>query len=309
MRIIDQPRVALVAETASWREGLEQYLSDIGAPEFTKQLDQVTSGAEEICIVGGKLCYRSFKKGLNPNVTKTRDNPEQYVNNINRIGHGSVIEHGYVTFVFYDVSRVFTHEIVRHRVGTAMSQESLRYVRLTDLSFWMPTILKEHDNDHGDGVALVKETVEHLEEVQAKLARIYGIEDLKSFSTKKKLTSAFRRVAPIGLGTSIMWSMNLRAARHLIQLRTSRHAEEEIRVVFDKVASIMKERFPFMFQDMRRREVDGCGEWYTPMAAMPYDSEKIATLTKALDKIAELDHHDAAREIAAKALKDVGHEA
>jgi len=34
-----------------------------------------------------------------------------------------------------------THEICRHRVGCAISQESLRYVRLTDLSVWLPDAL------------------------------------------------------------------------------------------------------------------------------------------------------------------------
>ena len=34
-----------------------------------------------------------------------------------------------------NVSRVFTHELVRHRAGSAFSQESLRYVRLTDIGF------------------------------------------------------------------------------------------------------------------------------------------------------------------------------
>lgn len=51
---------------------------------------------------------------------------------------GSVIEHHVTNWIFADVSRVFTHELVRHRVGTAFSQESLRYVRLNDLGLWLP---------------------------------------------------------------------------------------------------------------------------------------------------------------------------
>ena len=44
-------------------------------------------------------------------------------------GHGSVFEHAYVNFIVTDCSRVFTHELVRHRVGTAFSQTSGHYVR------------------------------------------------------------------------------------------------------------------------------------------------------------------------------------
>ena len=62
---------------------------------------------------------------------------------------------------------------------------------------------------------LIKEAVEYLESVQERLAKIYQIDERKSFAMKKKLTSAFRRVAPIGLATCIVFSMNLRTARHL----------------------------------------------------------------------------------------------
>jgi hypothetical protein len=40
-------------------------------------------------------------------------------------------------------SRVFSHEIVRHRPGTAVSQESRRYVRLDELPFWFPEWARE----------------------------------------------------------------------------------------------------------------------------------------------------------------------
>ena len=38
---------------------------------------------------------------------------------------------------------MFTHELVRHRVGTSISQESLRFVRLDDLPFWFPDWAQE----------------------------------------------------------------------------------------------------------------------------------------------------------------------
>jgi len=181
-----------------------------------------------------------------------------------------------------------THELVRHRAGTAMSQESLRYVRLTDLSFWVPKIIDEYDNEKGEGRSLMLNTVIFLEEMQKKLADIYKIDEIKDFGLKKKLTSAFRRIAPIGLGTAIMWTMNMRAARHLIQIRTSRHAEEEIRLVFDQVAQILVDKYPHMFQDFTRKEVAGYGEWTSKYASMPYDNEKIAGLEKENSKLKNL---------------------
>ncbi len=263
------PRVEIIAETKMDYERLQSYLNSIGATEYDPELAE--SDGESLIMAAGKACYRSWQPGLNPNVTKTRNDAKEYIGNIINTGHGSVLEHTSVSFLIYNVSRVFTHELVRHRVGTAFSQESLRFVRLEDIGFWIPQILKDEDNEAGEGIALIKETVEYLESVQKKLAEIYQIDERKNFAMKKKLTSAFRRVAPVGVATCMVFSMNLRTARHLIPLRTSRHAEEEIRLVFSQIAEILIERFPDVFQDFHFRKVSGYREWYAENASQPYD--------------------------------------
>lgn len=285
--LITSPSVALVAATEIEHEEIQQYLEDIDAAEYLETLDkQEPTGCEAVAAIGGKLCYKSFKPKLNPNVTRVRDDLESYIGNINKIGHGSVIEHGWVTFIIWDVSRVVTHELCRHRAGTAISQESLRFVRLTDFHFWIPKILIDEDNENKEGMDLITTIINQSEQWQKEFARIYEIDKETKFSQKKKLTSAFRRFAPIGIGTALMFSMNMRAARHIIQMRTSRHAEEEIRLVFDKIASILVEKYPLMFKDFHRREIDGYGEWFSSNAAMPYDGEKMGDMIKVLKKVA-----------------------
>ena len=39
----------------------------------------------------GRLCYRSFEPGLNPNVTRVRPNNAAHLKNIIATGHGSVL--------------------------------------------------------------------------------------------------------------------------------------------------------------------------------------------------------------------------
>lgn len=298
-----EPEVFLIAETQLSQSDLQAYLDTIGADQY-----EVTapSGVEALTEVGGKLCYRAWQPELNPNVTKVRTDNKAYIDNINKVAHGSVEEHASVSFIFHNVSRVFTHELIRHRAGVAISQESLRYVRLTELGFWVPKMLKDRDNENGDGVKLVEETVKYLEEVQAKLAEIYGITNIKNFGLKKKLTSAFRRVAPIGLGTGLLWSANINALRHVIQQRTSRHAEEEIRLVFGKVAGILTRRYPHMFGDFYCELVDDYPEWKSKYAKMPYDADKVDKLTKILDQLTGMgwDGESSPEEFIA-ALKDV----
>lgn len=245
-----KPKVFLIGETRIIEDGLKDYLAHVGVPDWTSD---APSDSERLSEVMGRLCYRSFEPGLNPNVTRIREGNDVYLKNILNIGHGSVIEHPVLNFVFSDVSRVFTHELVRHRAGTATSQESLRFVRLDKLSAYVPTHIAENE----EGMKIYAEAMEKLEEVQIKLAEVYDIGNQKNFGIKKKLTSAFRRVAPIGVATAIGWSCNFRTLRHVIEMRTEPSAEEEIRLVFSQVYELLKDRYPNLLGDYEVEIVDG----------------------------------------------------
>lgn len=250
-----QPKVFLVGETRIVEEGLQGYLNHIGVPEWHTD---APSDIEKITEVMGRLCYKSFDIGLNKNLSRIREGNTQYLGNIVQVKHGSVIEHGFVNFIFADVSRVFTHELVRHRAGTAISQESLRFVRLTDLGFWpSPIIIQESP----EVMEIMAKTIETLEQAQRQLAQILRLDERGEFAEKKKLTSAMRRVAPLGLATTIGWSCNMRALRHTIEMRTAPSAEEEIRLVFAQVAEIAVSRYPNLFADYTTELVERL-PWY-----------------------------------------------
>jgi thymidylate synthase ThyX len=141
-----------------------------------------------------------------------------------------------------------THELVRHRAGSAFSQESLRYVRLTDIGFRVPPALEPVREQ-------VLSIVEQLEEFQVTAAEKLGIDaDGVPFHVKKEVTSALRRLAPIGLSTDILWTANARTLRHVIEMRTAEGAEEELRLVFDAIARIMQVEAPGLFQDFVRQD-------------------------------------------------------
>ncbi|MBI2446900.1 MAG: FAD-dependent thymidylate synthase [Parcubacteria group bacterium] len=247
-----EPKVFLIGETRIQEDELGLYLDHIGVSEWTSD---APSDIEKIVEVMGRLCYKSFKPGLNPNVVKIREHNDEYLANVINIKHGSVIEHGMLNFILADVSRVFTHELVRHRVGVAISQESLRFVRLTNLGFWMPSVFKNHPRSE-EIMRFVIEKVEFMERWQVELAEMLDIANEKDFEVKKKLTSAMRRIAPIGLATTIGWSVNVRTLRHVIEMRTHPGAEEEIRLVFGKIAEKVKMRYPNLFSDYELKIVD-----------------------------------------------------
>jgi len=138
------PKVFWVGYTEINEDGLNAYLEYSGNQDFKKSVekarDQGLSSAEILCSFFAKLCYKALTLGQNANVTRTRDIWDNLANCFD-VGHGSVFEHVGFNFVVADCSRVFTHELVRHRIGTAFSQTSGRYCRLDHIPLvWDPIL-------------------------------------------------------------------------------------------------------------------------------------------------------------------------
>ena len=254
-----EPKVFLIGETKINQEGLQELLNYLGVPNWKSD---APTDIEKIIEVFGRSCYMSFQDEnqkasvLNPNLTMVRKENKKYIENIIQKGDGSVLEAGFVNFFFGDVSRIFSAELCRHRVGTAISEKSLRFVRLTDMNFYAPIAIQENE----EIMTIFYKTFEQLSELQKQLAKKLDL-DNKDFSEKKKITSAIRRLAPMGLATTIGWSTNIRNLRHVIEMRTAPEAEEEIRLVFNKVAEIAIEKWPNLFGDYKKELVDGY-YWY-----------------------------------------------
>ena len=249
---LTEPAVFLIARPSIDVEGMRGYLEDVGGEAWLdRRLGEASGevkGGETLVEFGGRACYRSWEPGLNPNVTKVRTDQREYFANILRSAHGSVLEHANYSFALRNVSRVFTHELIRHRAGSAFSQESLRYVRLTDIGFRVRPALEPVREQ-------VLAIVEQLEEFQVSAAAELGIEEEGvPFHVKKEVTSALRRLAPTGLSTDIIWTANARTLRHVIEMRTAEGAEEELRLVFDEIARIMQAEAPYLFQDFVRQD-------------------------------------------------------
>ena len=180
------PKVYLVGSTSLQNVDLQRYMNDIGGPDW----DATADDGETLIEVAGRMCYRSWQpydpakpECSNPNVTKVRQGNAEYMKNILKSGHGAILEHVTMTFIARDVSRVFTHEIVRHRVGAAYSQESLRYVRLDQMRAWTPPSAQADPEIE----AIWDNTMAFLAGVQKMLAS--KIKDVTDFSIKKKMTS------------------------------------------------------------------------------------------------------------------------
>lgn len=267
-KLIDRPRVYFIGCTTLDGCELGRYLADSGNEDFAASIAAARaaglSDGEILTSFYAKLCYASLTLGHNANITRVRDIPDNLRACFDQ-GHGSVFEHCQLNFVVRDCSRVFTHELVRHRVGTAFSQTSGRYVRGDSVDIVFDPILEP-----------VRHRAERiqafLEAEYAAMVREMGLDEMKDFSRKKKVTSALRRFLPNGQSNEIGFSVNLRSLRHTVQVRTSRHAEWEIREVFGQVYQLVKEKFPLVFYGAEANLVDGLLE-VTGMKMQPYDKQ------------------------------------
>src|SRR5215216_3393023 len=97
-----------------------------------------STDGERLAEFAGRLCYMSQH---NPAKRETRE----YLENIKKQGHGSVLEHANYSILLEGVSRSLTHELVRHRAGFAYSQLSQRYVDESQASFVIPPAVAGDD--------------------------------------------------------------------------------------------------------------------------------------------------------------------
>ncbi|MCX5765219.1 MAG: FAD-dependent thymidylate synthase [Gemmatimonadetes bacterium] len=200
-----------------------------------------STDGERLAEFAGRLCYMSQK---NPANRTTRE----YLENIKKQGHGSVLEHATYSLLFEGVSRSLTHELVRHRAGFAYSQLSQRYVDESEAAFVVPpsiigdaSLMKawqtQIESAQASYVALVAELMERYKWVEDKVHR------------RKMAREAARGVLPNSTETKIVVTANVRGWRTMLELRSSEGAEFEIRRMAVATLRIMQNEAPGMFSD------------------------------------------------------------
>lgn len=260
----EEVSVHRIAKTEVDREAVRAWLDEMGAVHFEIPPEETLSDPALLVALAAKQCYLAFEPGLNPNITKVRKDMVEYLDNVLKQKHGSVFEHSVFTFGINGCSRVFTGEMNRHRAGVGISERSMRYIRYDKITFWMPLCFRDDpadDEETKEKKRLSRELLQSEFTQQEKMMSTFSeiwkqeLSPQSTFHMKKELTSAFRRGIGMGIATGGVWTLNLRALRHVIALRTEEGAEEEIVHVCKKIGKIMIKEVPEVFGDFR--EVNG----------------------------------------------------
>jgi thymidylate synthase (FAD) len=180
-----------------------------------------STDGERLAEFAGRLCYMSQ---ANPAHRTTRD----YLENIKRQQHGSVLEHASYSLLLEGVSRSLTHELVRHRAGWAFSQLSQRYVDESEANFVLPPAILGDEKLEADWRRDVEAAQAAYVALVAALAERYAwVED--RIHRRKMAREAARGVLPNSTETKIIATANARAWRTMLELRAGDGADLEIR--------------------------------------------------------------------------------
>src|SRR4051812_16702676 len=180
----------------------------------------------------------------NPASRATRD----YLENIKKQGHGSVLEHANYSVLLEGVSRSLTHELVRHRAGFAYSQLSQRYVDESHASFVVPPAIIGQESLESPWRAQVEEAQRVYVTLVEQLMEQYGwVAD--KVHRRKMAREAARAVLPNATETKIVVTANARAWRTMLELRSSEGAELEIRRGAILALRLLHRESPGFFSD------------------------------------------------------------
>lgn len=237
-----KPRVYLLTRT---RLDIETFLAFLREEGTDWARSPHATESEEAVEIAGRVCYMSFGEKQSP-----RRNGD-YIQNLIRQGHESVLEHANWTFLLAGVSRAFTHQLVRHRVGFAFSQLSQQYHEETDAEFVEPAHLEQSPLALAAWRKAVEVSQESYRVIIDSLSKLEGTPGLE-FSQKefkRAIRSAARSVLPNATETKIVVTANARALRHFFKIRGSIPGDIEMREVAAALFNLVRREAPSLFGD------------------------------------------------------------
>ena len=190
-----------------------------------------TPHPERVVAMAARLCYSAA--GAEELAEKMTDEQvEKLVDKIIQMGHASTMEHVSFTFGIEGVSRVLTHQLVRHRLAS-YSQQSQRYVAEHDFEYILPPSIAERP-----------EASERFKALMENIQRAYN--DLVEAGVPKEDA---RYVLANATETKIVVTMNARSLMHFFNLRCCNRAQWEIRELAYKMLAEAKAVAPLLFKN------------------------------------------------------------
>jgi thymidylate synthase (FAD) len=192
---------------------------------------QHTPDPELTVALAARLCYSPASIGEVQERLSGAD-IKAFIDKIMSLGHQSVLEHASFTFGIEGISRVTSHQLVRHRVAS-YSQQSQRYVsHRTRFAAVVPPSIAEQTE--------IRERFE---------AQLQALHQLYAEMVESGVPAEDARyILPNATETKIMVTMNARELLHFFALRCCERAQWEIREMALEMLKLVKKVAPTVFQ-------------------------------------------------------------
>lgn len=203
-----------------------------------------TPEPERTVAMAARLCYSAV--GAEQLAEQMTDEQVgKLVDKIVEMGHLSTFEHVTFTFAVEGVSRVLTHQLVRHRIAS-YSQQSQRYVKEHDFEYIVPP-----------AVAVHPEAKTKFDGLMEEIRRVY--DELTALGIHREDA---RYCLANATETKIVVSMNARSLLHFFELRCCTRAQWEIRQLAEAMLAEVRRVAPKLFRKAGPTCVTGayCGE-------------------------------------------------
>ncbi len=215
---------------------------------FTPRPDVVVAAAARLCY--SDVSAAELLAGESP------EKMRGLLRHIRESGHFSPFEHASFTFAVDGLSRVASHQLVRHRIAS-FSQQSQRYVTMGEPDVVIPpSITKDSELQQ-----------RYLE--MARTAHAAYMQLVESGVPKEDA----RYILPHGWSTRLVMTMNARELHHFFTLRLCRRAQWEIRNLAREMLVKVREEAPLLFETAgpscvlrgRCEEKNPCGRRYSSL--------------------------------------------
>lgn len=194
------------------------------------ELISYTKDPEETIVAAIRQCYSRI--GASELKKKTDERTKKrLIDMVVKSGHTSTIEHASFTFAVEGISRVCSHQLVRHRIAS-FSQQSQRYVSLKDFDYIIPPKVK----NNAKAKKIFLNHIQHLQEAYLNL------KDLNILSEDARF------LLPNACETKIVITMNARELLHFFKLRLCLRAQWEIRKLAQKMLEKVRPLAPHIFK-------------------------------------------------------------
>lgn len=198
------------------------------------QLLTCTPSPELLAAAAARLCYRDVS-AVDLLQSLSSDEVTHLLDVVISSGHFSVIEHITFTFAIDGVSRVLTHQLVRHRVGIAFSQQSQRYATVQNAPYVIPRTIAARD----DLAASFREIGEAARDLYDRMLR-EGVPNEDA-----------RFILPQAIATRLVMTVNLRELIHMYRLDACLRSQWEMRYLMNALKREVRRVSPRLASELQ----------------------------------------------------------